>query len=408
MGDNYLLCYVRFPAVFDIFDPAFKANPYPTYAKLRAAEPVVADTQAPIVWLFRYADCEEALRDPRLGSPLGSPEVLARKLGDGAAACYIGTSMLAQNPPEHTRLRRAVSKAFTAKAVERMRSAVVDKVNGLLDEVTANGRKEFDLANEVAYRIPISVVCGMLGVPVEHHDRFRALIEENAAVVEPMPTPEQVAMADKASGELMDLVSALAAERRVEPRDDLLSVLVAQQGEEAGLTDLELVANVSLLIAAGFCSTMQLIGNTVYTLLRHPEQLDLVRGAPDLAAGAVEETLRYEPPVMSWPRSVLEPVSYGGVDIPVGSVVISVIGSANRDETVFDRPDEFDITRPSPKHLTFGGAVHHCLGAPLARMEAALAVGTIVTRFPDLRLTADVEWLDNFNVRGLKELPVAV
>ena len=394
---------------FDIFDPAFKADPYPTFRRLRASQPVLLDPHAPICWLFRHADCEEALRDARLGSPLGSPEVLARKLGDGAAACYIGTSMLAQNPPQHTRLRRAVSKAFTAKAVEAMRATVVDKVNGLLDEVTAGGRKEFDLANEVAYRIPITVVCGMLGVPAEHHDRFRALIEENAAVVEPMPTPEQVVMADKASGELMDLVAGLAAERRVDPRDDLLSVLVAHQGEDAGLTDLELVANVSLLIAAGFCSTMQLIGNTVYLLLRHPDQLDMVRADPAAAAGAVEETLRYEPPVMSWPRSVLEPVSFGGHDVPVGWAVISVIGSANRDEAVFDRPDTFDITRPAPRHLTFGGAVHHCLGAPLARMEAELAVRTIVTRFPDLRLaTPEVGWLDNFNIRGLKELPVSV
>jgi cytochrome P450 len=396
---------------FDIFDPAFKADPYPTYRRLRAEQPVVLDRHAPICWLFRHADCEEALRDPRLGSPLGSPEVLARKLGDGAAACYIGTSMLAQNPPEHTRLRRAVSKAFTAKAVEARRDQVAAKVDGLLDEVTAGGRREFDLANEVAYRIPIAVVCGLLGVPAEHHDRFRALIEENAAVVEPMPTPEQVVTADKASGELMDLVSALAAERRAEPRDDLLSVLVAQQGDEAGLTDLELVANVSLLIAAGFCSTMQLIGNTVYCLLRHPGQLARVRADPALAAGAVEETLRYEPPVMSWPRSVLEPVSFGAVDVPAGSVVISVIGSANRDEAVFDRPDDFDVARPSPRHLTFGGAVHHCLGAPLARLEAELAVRTIVTRFPDLRLAdggPEPEWLDNFNVRGLKELRVAV
>jgi cytochrome P450 len=395
--------------VFNIFDPVFRADPYPAFRRLRAEQPVLLDAPMGICWLFRHADCEEALRDPRLGSPLGSPEVLARKLGDGAAACYIGTSMLAQNPPQHTRLRRAVSKAFTARAVEAMRDAVVGKVNGLLDEVTAGGRKEFDLANEVAYRIPITVVCGMLGVPVEHHDRFRSLIEENAAVVEPMPTPEQVAMADKASGELMDLVSGLAAERRVEPRDDLLSVLVAHQDEDGGLTDLELVANVSLLIAAGFCSTMQLIGNTVYSLLCHPDQLDMVRADPSAAAGAVEETLRYQPPVMSWPRSVLEPASFGGQDIPVGSVVISVIGSANRDEAVFERPDVFDITRPQPRHLTFGGAVHHCLGAPLARMEAELAVRTIVTRFPGLRLAADgVEWLDNFNVRGLKELPVSV
>ncbi|MCA1847010.1 MAG: cytochrome P450 [Actinobacteria bacterium] len=287
---------------FNIFDPVFKADPYPTYRQLRAEHPVIIDQHAPICWLFRHADCEEALRDPRLGSPLGSPEVLARKLGDGAAACYIGTSMLAQNPPEHTRLRRAVSKAFTAKAVEAMRDQTVAKVNGLLDEVTAGGRKEFDLANEVAYRIPISVVCGMLGVPVEHHDRFRALIEENAAVVEPMPTPEQVVMADKASGELMDLVSGLAAERRVEPRDDLLSVLVAHQGDETGLTDLELVANVSLLIAAGFCSTMQLIGNTIYELLRHPDQLDLVRADPAAVAAAPDLRRRHPPLSRRSPR----------------------------------------------------------------------------------------------------------
>jgi len=395
--------------LFNIFDPVFKANPYSAYARLRAELPVIVDQHAPIVWLFRHADCEEALRDPRLGSPLGSPEVLARKLGDGPAACYIGKSMLAQNPPQHTRQRRAVSKAFTAKAVEAMREQVVTKVNGLLDEVTAGGRKEFDLANEVAYRIPISVVCGMLGVPPEHHDRFRSLIEENAAVVEPMPTPEQVVMADKASGELMDLVAGLAAERRVDPRDDLLSALVAQQGEEGSLSDQELVADVSLLIAAGFCSTMQLIGNTVYLLLRHPDQMDMVRADPAAAAGAVEETLRFEPPVMSWPRSVLEPVSFGGQEVPVGWTVIAVIGSANRDETVFESPETFDITRPSPRHLTFGGAVHYCLGAPLARMEAELAVQTIVTRFPDLRLaTDDVEWLDNFNVRGHKALPVAI
>src|SRR5256885_2767084 len=221
-----------------------------------------------------------------------------------------------------------------------------------------------------------------------------------------MPTAEQIAMADKASAELMDLVTGLAAERRAEPRDDLLSVLVAHQDEDGGLSDLELVANVSLLIAAGFCSTMQLIGNTVYELLRHPDQLDLVRADPAAAAGAVEETLRYQPPVMSWPRSVLEPVSFGGHEVPVGWTVIAVIGSANRDEAVFDRPETFDITRPSPRHLTFGGAVHHCLGAPLARMEAELAVRTIVTRFPDLSLARDdAEGLPHLQPRGPQGVP---
>jgi cytochrome P450 len=290
-----------------------------------------------------------------------------------------------------------------------MRPRFVEKVDGLLDEVTAGGRRKFDLANEVAYRIPIAIVCELIGVPAEHHDRFRNLIEENAAVIEPLPTPEQVAMADKASGELMDFVAALAADRRVEPREDLMSALVAEDGDGPALTDQELVANVALLIAAGFCSTMQLIGNSVMLLLRHPEQLDMVRRDPGLAAGAIEETLRYEPPVMMWPRNVATDVEIGGVTLPAGAPVVTVIGSANRDPAVFDNPDTFDITRPAPPHLTFGGPIHYCLGAPLARMESQVALQTILARFPDLRLASDpIVWLENNTVRGLKELLVAV
>ena len=394
---------------FNLLDPALHADPYPAYARMRTEHPVHFDAQVGLWWLFRYADCEEALRSPKLGSPWGTPEAIAGRLGDGPASLYVRNTMLAQNPPVHTRLRGAVAKAFTPGAVEAMRPRVTEKINRLLDEVTAGGRSEFDLANEVAYRIPISVVCEMLGVPAEHHDRFRSLIEENAAVIEPMPTPEQVAMADKASGQLMDFVSALAAERRVEPQDDLLSALVSVQGDGTALSDIELVANVSLLIAAGFCSTMQLIGNTVYLLLRHPEQLALVRSDPSRIPAAIEESLRFEPPVMMWPRSTIEDVSFGGRHIPAGSPLVTVLGSANRDETVHERADEFDITRPSSRHLTFGGAIHYCLGAPLARMESAIAVQTILARFPDLRLATDtVEWLDNNTVRGLKELPVAV
>lgn len=394
---------------FDLSDPAVHADPYPTYARMRTEAPVFRQEPPGVWWLFRHADCAEALRNPRLGSPWGSPESIARKLGDGPAACYVGKAMLAHDPPEHTRLRRAVASKFTPRAVEAMRPRVTAKVHGLLDEVTAGGRREFDLANEVAYRIPIGVVCELIGVPAEHHDRFRTLIEENAAVIEPMPTPEQVAMADKASGELMDFVSALAAERRSEPRDDLMSALVSPDGEGPALTEEELVANVALLIAAGFCSTMQLIGNAVLLLLRHPDQLAMVRADPGLAAGAVEETLRYEPPVMMWPRNVAEDVEIGGVNLPAGAPVVTVIGSANRDPAVFDRPDLFDITRPAPPHLTFGGPIHYCLGAPLARMESEVALQTILARFPGLQLASDdVEWLENHTVRGLKELRLTV
>lgn len=300
------------PAVFDLSDPAVRADPYPTYARMRTEAPVYRQEPFGVWWLFRHADCDEALRNPKLGSPWGSPEAIAQKLGDGPAACYVGKAMLAHDPPEHTRLRRAVARAFTPRAVEAMRPRVVEKVNRLLDEVTAGGRQEFDLANEVAYRVPIGIVCELIGVAAEHHDRFRSLIEENAAVIEPLPSPEQVAMADKASGELMDFVAALAAERRAEPRDDLMSALVAEDGDGPVLTEGELVANVALLIAAGFCSTMQLIGNSVMLLLRHPDQLEMVRKEPDLAAGAIEEALRYEPPVMMWPRNVAADLPSGG------------------------------------------------------------------------------------------------
>ncbi|MGH8991994.1 MAG: cytochrome P450 [Acidimicrobiia bacterium] len=393
--------------VFDLNDPVMHADPYPTYARMRAEAPVYRQEPFGVYWLFRHADCDEALRNPALGSPWGSPESIAQKLGDGPAACYVGKAMLAHDPPEHTRLRRAVARAFTPRAVEAMRPRVVDKVNRLLDEVTAGGRREFDLANEVAYRVPIGIVCELIGVAPEHHDRFRSLIEENAAVIEPLPTPEQVAMADKASGELMDFVAALAAERRAEPRDDLMSALVAPDGEAPSLTDEELVANVALLIAAGFCSTMQLIGNSVLLLLRHPEQLEMVWTNPAMAPGAIEETLRYEPPVMMWPRNVAADVEIGGVLLPAGAPVVSVIGAANRDPDVFENPDVFDITRPAPPHLTFGGPIHYCLGASLARMESQVALVTILSRFPDLALASEkVEWLENNTVRGLKELRV--
>lgn len=198
-----------------------------------------------------------------------------------------------------------------------------------------------------------------------------------------------------------------AAERRAEPRDDLMSALVADDGDGPALTEAELVANVALLIAAGFCSTMQLIGNSVMLLLRHPEQLEMVRQDPGLAAGAIEETLRYEPPVMMWPRNVAADVEIGGMTLPAGAPVVTVIGSANRDPAVFDDPDTFDITRPSPAHLTFGGPIHYCLGAPLARMESEVALVTILSRFPDLALASDrIDWLENNTVRGLKELRV--
>ena len=395
------------PVVFDLSDPAVHADPYPTYARMRNEAPVYRQEPFGVWWLFRHADCDEALRNPRLGSPWGSPESIGQKLGDGPAACYVGKAMLAHDPPEHTRLRRAVARAFTPRAVEAMRPRVVDKVNRLLDEVTAGGRREFDLANEVAYRIPIAIVCELIGVAPEHHDRFRSLIEENAAVIEPLPTPDQVAMADRASGELMDFVGALAAERRTEPRDDLMSALVS--GDGPALTEEELVANVALLIAAGFCSTMQLIGNSVMLLLRHPDQLERLRRNSALAAGAIEETLRYEPPVMMWPRNVAADVEIGGVTLPAGAPVVTVIGSANRDPAVFENPDTFDITRPSPPHLTFGGPIHYCLGAPLARMESQVALLTILSRFPDLALASDrIEWLENNTVRGLKELRVTV
>jgi hypothetical protein len=389
------------PLAFNPLQPEVIEDPYPVYQRLRAEDPVHL---SPIgTWvLSRYDDAAMILHDPRFGRR-GFQQVLEARFGRHG----LGSSMLFQDPPDHTRLRTLVSKGFTPRVVEGMRPKIQQIVDRLLDEA-AGGR--MDLMEQLAYPLPVIVICEMVGVPAEDRDRFRdwsyAIARSLDAIA--FPDPELVARANAASDALGAYFRELVAERRSRPRADLLSALIA--AEEAGdrLTTEELFATGILLFIAGHETTVNLIGNGTLALLRHPDQLALLRERPELIQSAVEELLRYDAPVQRTGRLVYEDVPIDDKVIPKGSIAVGLIGSANRDPAHFAEPDRLDITRADNRHLAFGWGIHFCLGAPLARLEGQLAIGTLLRRYPRLALATDrLQWRETSTLRGLKMLPVS-
>jgi cytochrome P450 len=310
--------------------------------------------------------------------------------------------MLFSDPPDHTRLRKLVTKAFTARTVEGLRPRIEQAAAGLLDAMPAGSTT--DLISAYALPLPITVICDLLGVPEEDRDRFRAWTLSFVAVVPPEVLAED-------ARQLAAFLAALIEDKRAHPGEDLLSRLVQVSDDGDHLSAGELLSMSFLLLVAGFETTVNLIGNGVLSLLRHPGQLALLQSDPALLPGAVEEFLRYESPLhIATYRFTAEPVRVGGVEIPAGQFVrISVLG-ANRDERQFADPDRLDITRPPGGHLAFGHGIHHCLGAPLARLEGQIAIGALLRRFPGLALAAepgeDLRWRDSTLMHGLHELPV--
>jgi cytochrome P450 len=318
--------------------------------------------------------------------------------------------MLQQDPPDHTRLRGLVVKAFTARRVEDMRPRIQEVVDQTLDRIIPQGK--MDLIEDYAFRLPVTIICDMLGIPEEHREMFYKGSRDGGRILDPVPlTPEEIQQANATSAMSRMYFEHLFELRRKNPADDLITQLV--QAEEAGdkLTNEELTANIILLFGAGHETTVNLIGNGLLALHRNPDQLALLKAKPELIGNAIEEFLRYDSSVQMTGRVALEDIEdLGGKRIPKGESVLCLLGSANHDPAVYpDHPERLDITRPNVKPLSFGGGIHFCLGAQLARIEAEIAISSLLRRLPELRLddAENPEWRPTFVLRGLKRLPAS-
>ena len=392
-------------AVFNPLMPEFHSNPYPFYRALREEDPV---HQSPLgFWVCtRYDDAVMILRDPRFGRE-GMAKLMEARLGltqDTSRA----RDMLFQDPPDHTRLRALVSRAFTPRVVEVMRPHIQEIVDGLLDRV--DGARAMDVIEDLAYPLPVTVICEMLGVPTADQDIFKTWSTDIARSLDAAILPadsDAIPRGRDARLGLADYFRSLIATRRKDPKPDLLSALIAAEEEGNKLSEGELVSTCILLLIAGHETTVNLIGNGLLALLQHPDQLRALRDDPGLIQTGVEELLRFDGPVQRTGRMTTAEVEIGDKRIPRDSVVVSVIGAANRDPKQFADPDRLDVSRKDNRHIAFGFGIHFCLGAPLARLEGQIALGTLLRRMPKLALVSDVpEWRESSTLRGLKSLPV--
>ncbi|HEX5407323.1 MAG TPA: cytochrome P450 [Pseudonocardiaceae bacterium] len=388
-----------------LFDPANRPDPYPLFAQLRDAGPFSVLDGAMTV-IGRHERCTAILRDPTMSSDR-SRTLLPRRFGDDRE--QRGTaSFLSLDPPDHTRLRRLVAKAFTPRVIAalepRIRQIVDDLVAGFAD---AEG---FDVVSELAYPLPVRVISELLGVPESDHEQFEGWSRWLVRGLDPamaVTDPGELAAIEGAQEEFTSYFSDLIAARRARPGEDLLSrlVLIEEQGDQ--LTEPELIATCVLLLVAGHETTANLIANGVLALLRHPDQLAALRADPALITGTVEETLRYDPPVQLTTRVVRSPLPIDDVVVPTDGVVLMLLGAANRDPAVFAEPDRFDITRDARQHLSFAAGAHFCLGAPLARLEGSITLSAFANRITDPELDVDsLRYRPHVNLRGPERLVV--
>ena len=397
--------------LFNPLSPDFIRDPYPHYGRLRNTDPMHVNAHGAFV-ASRHAEVSVVLRDKRFGKDY--VERTVRRYGPKIMEEPIFRSMshwmLQQDPPDHTRLRGLVVKAFTARRVEDMRPRIQEVVDQTIDAVIEQGH--MDLIEDFAFRLPVTIICDMLGIPEEHREAFYKSSRDGGRILDPVPlSPQEIATAN-ASGTMARMYfEQLFEMRRKNPGNDLTTQLI--QAEEAGdkLSNEEMTANIILLFGAGHETTVNLIGNGLLALHRNPDQLALLKANPSLITNAIEEFLRYDSSVQLTGRVALEDIEdLGGKRIPKGETVLCLLGSANRDPAVYpDRPDRLDVTRPNVKPLSFGGGIHFCLGAQLARIEAEVAISTLLRRLPDLRLddAQNPEWRPTFVLRGLKHLPAS-
>jgi cytochrome P450 len=400
---------------YDLYSPEFRARTYETFARMRTEDPIFKQLSfngLGMIWFItRHDDAVAVLlddkrfvRDPALA--LTPKELEPLRAGAPEALAFIENHMLNKDGEEHRRLRKLVTKAFTPKIVEQLRPRIQEIADELIDAVEAKGQME--LIDDFAFPLPITVIAELLGIPVEDRDSFRRW---SNAILTPALTPEDVEAFSTTTGEFVAYLHELFERRRSASGDDLLSALLNVEEGGDTLSEQELSSMVVLLIIAGHETTVGLIGNAVLALLRHPEQRAELQADPARIPHAVEELLRYDSPVeRTLNRWAATDVELGGQTIRKGDGVIVIVGSANHDPSRFDDPDRLDFDRNDVKHLAFGRGSHYCLGAPLARLEAEIALTTLLQRLPGLRLAMSLEdlyWRPLPGFRNLAELRVA-
>jgi cytochrome P450 len=397
--------------LFNPLSPAFIRDPYPHYERLRTTDPMHVTAFGAFV-ASRHAEASLVLRDRRFGKDYVERTIrrYGPKIMEEPVFRSMSHWMLQQDPPDHTRLRGLVVKAFTARRVEDMRPRIQQVVDQTLDRIAGQGH--MDLIEDFAFRLPVTIICDMLGIPEEHREVFYTSSRDGGRLLDPVPlTPAEIEQGNASNLTAQLYFQQLFELRRKNPGDDLTTQLVQAEEDGSKLSNEELTANIILLFGAGHETTVNLIGNGLLALHRNPDQLALLKANPELITNAIDEFLRYDSSVQMSGRVALEDIDdLGGKRIPKGESVLCLLGSANRDPAVYpDRPDRLDITRPKIRPLSFGGGIHLCLGAQLARIEAEVAIATLLRRLPELRIDnpENPEWRPTFVLRGLKSLPAS-
>lgn len=394
-----------------LLDPANRPDPYPIFRQLRDRGPIQVP-QANLTVFSTYRDCDEVLRHPSSASDRLKSTVAQRQIAEGAAPRPFGSpGFLFLDPPDHTRLRKLVSKAFAPKVINALQPEITALVDGLLDGAAERGH--FELIGELAHPLPVAVICRLLGVPLEDEPKFSRASALLAQSLDPFVTltgepPSDFEERMQAGQWLREYVRGLVEQRRSRPGEDLMSRLIAVEESGDQLTEDEIVATCNLLLIAGHETTVNLIGNAVLLMLRHPGQWAALAADAGRAAAVIEETLRYDPPVQLVGRIAADDMAIEDTTVVKGDIMLLLLAAAHRDPAEFERPDEFDPDRGALRHLGFGHGVHYCLGAPLARLEAAVALSAVTARFPNARLGDEPRYKPNVTLRGLATLPLAV
>ena len=392
-------------------DPAFRADPYPFYARLRAEAPVYLAPDRDSLVVTRYADVARVLRSPDVSRDIeanarideSDPVAVARRDRRVGAK-----TILNLDPPDHTRLRRLVSKAFTPSAVERLRGWMTARVDTVLDRAAAAGGME--LIDELAFPFPFDVICELLGMPTDRADDVRSWSMALTAGLEPTATLDDMDAAEQSLMHMIPYLLEIIDARRSDPRDDVLSALIAVEEGGDTLDAAELLSFVILLYVAGHETTVNLIGNGMLALLRHPDQLARWRGEVALDAIAVDELMRFDGPVQHTVRVAMQPMAFDGVAgeayvAEPGQLILTALGSANHDPEMFADPDRLVLDRPNAsRHLGFSAGIHYCLGAALAKQEATIALSRLIRRFPNVQMVGEPHWRDRITIRGVDRL----